>query len=100
MDLFCPHCTRRVTVPDDKAGTVLNCPLCTKQFMAPSLAPPPAVPPLSSTPVETYGMGAAPAPPPSSQPAAAPQPASMSSQPAPAPPAPPPPVDYTRSLVF
>ena len=109
MDLFCPHCTRRVTVPDDKAGKVMSCPLCTKQFMAPSLAPPavapkpPSTPPASSPPAETYGMGAAPAPP-LMQPAAAPKPASAPSQPAPAPFSPPPPPappgDYSRSVVF
>lgn len=112
MDLFCPHCTRRVTVPDDQAGKVMSCPLCTKQFMAPALAPPavapkPPAPPstsgVSSPPAETYGVGAPPAPP-LMQPAAAPAPTSGSSQPAQAPfvapPPPPPPGDYTRSLVF
>jgi hypothetical protein len=109
MDLFCPHCSRRVTVPDDQAGKVMSCPLCTNQFMAPSLAPPPVAPkppapPVSSAPPETYGMGAAPAPLPGTQPAAAPKPASASSQPAPAPasapPPPPPPGDYSRSCAL
>lgn len=61
MDLFCPHCTRRVTVPDDKAGQVLSCPLCAKQFQAPSLAPPPstpkAPPPPAPTPETKYSAG-------------------------------------------
>ena len=35
MDLFCPHCSRRVTVPDSNAGQVTSCPLCAKQFMTP-----------------------------------------------------------------
>jgi hypothetical protein len=52
MELFCPHCSQRVAVPDDKAGQVMSCPLCTKQFMAPALAPPPmpvpALPPVTS----------------------------------------------------
>ncbi len=43
MDLFCPHCSRRVTVPDGNAGQVTSCPSCAKQFMTPSLAPPPPI---------------------------------------------------------
>ena len=67
MDLFCPHCTRRVSVSDDKAGLITNCPLCGKQFMAPSLAPPPAPkpPPPGPPPVrETFGVDASPSAPP------------------------------------
>jgi hypothetical protein len=109
MDLFCPHCSRRVTVPDDKAGKVMSCPLCTKQFMAPSLPPPPVAPkpppPVSSAPAESYGVSAGPAPLPGIEPAAGPKPASPPSQPAPAPasgppPPPPPPGDYSRSFVL
>jgi hypothetical protein len=105
MDLFCPHCTRRVSIPDDKAGQVMSCPLCAKQFMAPSLAPapvapkppPPSPPPMPSAPVETYGMGPAPVMPTTiTQP-----PTSMPSAPEPAPTAPPsppaPPGEYSRS---
>lgn len=63
MELFCPHCTRRVSVPDDKAGQVMSCPLCAKQFQAPALAPPPIaptppVPPPSAPQAEsTYSAG-------------------------------------------
>jgi hypothetical protein len=108
MDLFCPHCTRRVTVPDDQAGQVLSCPLCTKQFMAPSLAPTAAAPkptppaPVSTPkPEETYGMGPAPVPPPT-QPPSAPTPAPGIAEPTPAaPPTPPPPPGaYTQSFLF
>jgi hypothetical protein len=102
MDLFCPHCSRRVTVPDSNSGQVTNCPLCAKQFMTPSLAPPTAPPPPpppapKPQPAETYGTGPtlpAPAPPmtqktpPPIRPAAAPEP-----------PPPPPLGDYTRSYV-
>lgn len=86
MDLFCPHCTRRVSVPDDKAGQVMSCPLCAKQFQAPSLAPPPSEP-------------KPPAPPPSApeSPYSAGEPPFKSTSPAPAEPAAPP-GDYTRSL--
>ena len=95
MDLFCPHCTRRVSVADDKAGLITNCPLCAKQFMAPSLAPPPAPkpPPPPSVPKDTYGMETVPAPPPS--PFSVPPPSTL--EPA-APPPPLPPGEYTRSF--
>ncbi len=55
MDLFCPHCTRRVTVADDKAGQVASCPLCAKQFMAPTLATPPAPKPPAPPPAPPPG---------------------------------------------
>jgi hypothetical protein len=102
MDLFCPHCTRRVTVADDKAGQVTNCPLCAKQFVAPSLAPPPAAPkppppPVSAPrpPAPSYEPGAPAAPTPSPKPSSP----MVSQEPAASPPAPPPPPgDYTRSF--
>jgi hypothetical protein len=103
MDLFCPHCTRRVTVPDDKAGQVLSCPLCTKQFMAPTLTPPsaPKPPPPSSTASvpETFGLGPAPSPSPPlmNTPSSTPPTPAAPSEP---PPPPPPPGEYTRSFVF
>ncbi|MSQ95311.1 MAG: hypothetical protein EXR98_12240 [Gemmataceae bacterium] len=105
MDLFCPHCTQRVTIPDDKAGQVLGCPLCSKQFMAPSLAPPPSVPkppapppaPVSSAPGETFGLGPAPAPPPPMSAPPRPAPSQPESVPALPPPPPPPPGEYTKS---
>ncbi len=103
MDLFCPHCSRRVTVPDSNAGQVTSCPLCAKQFMTPSLAPPPTAPPPPPAPnlpptEATYEMGAPPpAPPPVMQTAPLP----VKPTPAPEPPPPPlPPGEYTRSYVF
>jgi hypothetical protein len=101
MDLFCPHCTRRVTVADDKAGQVTNCPLCAKQFVAPSLAPPPSVPkppppPVSAPrpPAPSYEPSAPAAPTPSPKPSSP----MVSQEPAPSPAPPPPPGDYTRSF--
>jgi hypothetical protein len=91
MDLFCPHCSKRVTVPDDKSGQVMSCPLCSKQFMAPSLAPPPAPPP-PPPPVPLPPVSSVPVQPP-------PQPAPL--PPSPQPPAPPlPPGDYTRTFTL
>jgi hypothetical protein len=104
MDLFCPHCSRRVTVPESSAGQVTSCPLCAKQFMTPSLASPPAPPPppppapKPQAAVETYSMGAPPAaPPPMTQKTPAPtKPAAAPEPPSP----PPPPGDYTQTLGF
>ncbi len=60
MDLFCPHCTRRVSVSDDMAGQVADCPLCTKQFKTPMLtAPPkPSAPPVlvQPSPLDTFDV--------------------------------------------
>lgn len=105
MDLFCPHCSRRVTVADSSAGQVTSCPLCAKQFMTPSLAPPPTAPPPPPAPnlpttEEAYGMGPPPpAPPPVTPPSAGPPPVKRSRAPEPPPP-PVPPGDYTGSVGF
>jgi hypothetical protein len=53
MELLCPNCQQRVTVPDQYAGQVMQCPLCHNTFTTPSLTtaaapayiPPPASPP-------------------------------------------------------
>ncbi len=37
MNLICPHCQKQVTVPDDKAGQTLACPLCSQSFQVPAL---------------------------------------------------------------
>jgi hypothetical protein len=102
MDLFCPHCSRRVTVPDGNAGQVTSCPLCAKQFMTPSLAPPPTAPPPPPAPslpqtVDTYGMGAPP-PAPAEVQETAPPPKKPAAAPEPPPPLPP--GEYTRSYVL
>ncbi len=101
MDLFCPHCTKRVSVPDDKSGQVMSCPLCAKQFMAPSLAPPPApppAPPYSAPMTSSPTYESTPASPPFQLPAEVRlQPLSSEPAPPPAPPpAPLPPGEYTR----
>ena len=105
MDLYCPHCTRRVTVPDDQAGQATSCPLCAKQFMAPTLAPagkpapaPPPAPnpspmPSAPKPEVSYGVESAPEPSPSPSPPAP----SMPAKPTAPPPAPTLPGEYTRS---
>ncbi|HZZ81999.1 MAG TPA: hypothetical protein VFE62_26100 [Gemmataceae bacterium] len=96
MDLFCPHCAQRVTVPNEKAGQVTACPQCAKPFMTPALAPPPVT--SAPPPTDSYGMGPpiAPSPPVTDITAGAAKP-SQSTRPSEPPPPPPPPGEYTRS---
>ncbi len=99
MELLCPHCLKKVTVSDDKAGQVLNCPLCQGVFAAPALPPVPtrtsaavsSVPtPFPMQPLE------APSLPPMTSVAVGPPPG-----PIPAPPPPPrPPADYAHRFAF
>lgn len=70
MDLRCPHCVQQVSIPSERAGEVVACPLCGKPFAAPalspmpSLAPPPAPPPPPPAPAEAVNPVPPPAPPP------------------------------------
>jgi hypothetical protein len=105
MELLCPHCLKRVTVSDDKAGQVLNCPLCNGVFAAPSLpgapsGPPPAPPPppspqsFSISPVIPAPREEVPPPPPPPMPPPGPLPSVHAPKPAP------PPGSYTHKLAF
>jgi hypothetical protein len=108
MELLCPHCLKRVTVADDKAGQVLNCPLCSGVFAAPSLpspssrtvasGPPVVVPPTLPNvemPVPSISQASQPIAPPPLAPPPAPPP------PRPEPPRPvPPPGEYTHEFSF
>jgi hypothetical protein len=100
MDLFCPHCSQRVSVPNEKAGQVTSCPLCTKQFMTPALAPPPvtSAPPPPPPTTESYGMGPPPTPPVVDVTAGTQRPSPPPRAPESPPPPPPPPGDYTRTF--
>jgi hypothetical protein len=69
MNLLCPNCQKMLTVPDEFAGQLMKCPLCSGTFTVPGLP------------------GAAPPPPP----AGAPEPDFYSVRHEPSPPAPPPP---------
>jgi hypothetical protein len=105
MELLCPHCLKKVTVSDDKAGQVLNCPLCQGVFAAPALPPatmrtaPPPSPPLSPppplTPAPFSVQPLEPLPPPITTPVTAGQP-----KPTPPPSPKPPPADYSRKFGF
>jgi hypothetical protein len=107
MELLCPHCLKRVTVSDDKAGQVLNCPLCNGVFAAPSLpgAPSAAAPPPPPAPSPaTYSISPvippaspreeAPPPPPPPMPPPSPLPSVQASKPAP------PPGSYSHRIAF
>ncbi len=124
MDLLCPACQQKLTIPDDFAGQPAKCPQCGHTFTAPTLPPmpgaytPPAAPPAPPpAPFVPSPQSAAPPPPsPEPQTAAVPAPAPAAPPvtavtpvtvppPAPAPTAPPlapapapepPPQDYTR----
>jgi hypothetical protein len=100
MELLCPQCQQRLTIPDQYAGQVMRCPLCNGTFTAPALtasAPPPppplpvlapefvsAEPPLqfAEPPRQSRDTGLKPGPPPVP----------------PAAPPPPPPGDYTHTF--
>jgi hypothetical protein len=69
MELLCPNCQQRVTVPDQFAGQVMKCPHCNTTFTTPSLAPATASafvpPPAPAAPVAAEPVAApssAPAP--------------------------------------
>src|SRR5258708_36238061 len=62
MELMCPQCQQKLTIPDQFAGQLMRCPLCNGTFTAPALSappppvfslapePPPLPPPLPSAP--------------------------------------------------
>src|SRR5437868_1794051 len=99
MKLFCPHCLKPITVPDEAAGTDTTCPECGKSFPAPARynpvvnVEPPPVAPVPPTPLPQ------PVPPPGlvpSAPADAPPPGLVPTVLAPQPQFPPTPAGYTR----
>jgi hypothetical protein len=72
MELLCPNCQKKLTVPEQYAGQMMRCPLCQGTFTVPTL--PSAVPaaespepfgsfsPPPSPKAETYSVAAEPAP--------------------------------------
>jgi hypothetical protein len=85
MELLCPSCQQRLTIPDQYAGQLMKCPLCANMFTAPALQSMPAAPidapkpppPPPGAPSSRIMEGVAPFPlPPSDSPA--PQPAAES----------------------
>jgi hypothetical protein len=102
MDFQCPHCANRLSIPDQYAGTMMKCPICSKTFQAPSLPAqlPPNVPPAPPpAPGGGEGYKIAPEAPRSTPPPPPPPPPAIQTK-APAPPPPPPsgPTDYTGAV--
>jgi hypothetical protein len=52
MELLCPNCQKKLTVPEQYAGQIMRCPLCQGTFNVPSM--PPTVPAETSGPVGFY----------------------------------------------
>lgn len=52
MNLLCPNCQKMLQVPEQYAGQMMKCPLCSGTFTVPALpqAPPPPPPPPAPTP--------------------------------------------------
>src|SRR5262245_42900934 len=74
MELLCPTCQRKLTIPDQYAGQLMKCPLCQATFTAPALPPTPApafvAPPTSPAPPPPFmAPPMTPAPPPPGPPA-------------------------------
>jgi hypothetical protein len=64
MNLLCPNCQKMLTVPEQYAGQLMKCPLCSGTFTVPAL---PGAPPVEPAPAFASPP---PAPPPSSSPVA------------------------------
>jgi hypothetical protein len=74
MEILCPNCQRKLTIPEQYAGQQMKCPLCQGTFTAPALAPaapnlapapPPAPPPPApgpTTPLQSAPPGVVPPP--------------------------------------
>jgi hypothetical protein len=60
MEIHCPSCQRRLTIPDQYAGQMMKCPLCNNTFQAPALAPVPAPATAPPPPLPPVGMTAPP----------------------------------------
>ncbi len=94
MNLLCPNCQKMLTVPEQYAGQLMKCPLCSGTFNVPALPPIPAAPDhVQLQPLPPSPPSPPPAPPPPPPPAP-PEPETYgfrqeTVQPAPLPPAPP-----------
>ncbi len=69
MNLLCPNCQKMLTVPEDFAGQLMKCPLCSGTFTVPGL-PGSATPALPASEPETdiYSVRHEPSPPPAPAP--------------------------------
>lgn len=77
MNLLCPNCQKMLTVPEQYAGQLMKCPLCSNNFTVPALPPggapepppapaftPPSLPPAAPEPApsDAYGLKSEPMP--------------------------------------
>jgi hypothetical protein len=99
MNLLCPNCQKMLTVPEQYAGQLMKCPMCSTNFTVPALPPggapePPPAPafaaePSPPPPPDTYGVkhdpvpAFAPPPAPPAPPPAPPVPAFATTSPSP-----------------
>lgn len=100
MNLLCPNCQKMLTVPEEYAGQLMKCPLCSGTFTVPALPgaaspPPPPPPPVGAeSDIFSIRQEAPPPAPPVSHVEPMPSPPPVP----PAPPPPPlPPQDYQHS---
>jgi hypothetical protein len=69
MNLLCPNCQKMLTVPDEFAGQMMKCPLCSGNFTVPGLPGAGQVPPHADAPeADIYGFRQEPSPPPNPPP--------------------------------
>src|SRR5207302_4393185 len=62
MNLLCPNCQKMLTVPEQFAGQLMKCPLCSGTFTVPVLPQPSAVPSGASDPAATFSPQTPPGP--------------------------------------
>jgi hypothetical protein len=106
MNLLCPNCQKMLTVPEEFAGQLMKCPLCSGTFTVPGLpgaaTPPPSapLPPTPQTEQETYSVRNDPVPSPPFTTPFPTQPEPLPSLPStpPLPQTPLPPGEYTHAL--
>jgi hypothetical protein len=63
MNLLCPNCQKMLTVPEEFAGQLMKCPLCSGTFTVPGLPSSAPSPPSSPPPQDTYTVRNEPLPP-------------------------------------
>lgn len=70
MNLLCPNCQKMLTVPEEFAGQLMKCPLCSGTFTVPGLpgAAPPPPPPAGQPESDIYSFRPEPSPPPAPPP--------------------------------
>lgn len=63
MNLLCPNCQKMLTVPEEFAGQLMKCPLCSGSFRVPGLPGSAPLPPAEESGPEVYSIRHEPSPP-------------------------------------